>query len=43
MENVLMNQNGAITSLPYFGVKLRKKLTIVTLSWPNVTLIYCEL
>ena len=28
------------TSLPYFGVKLRKKLPIVTLRWLNVTLMW---
>ena len=28
------------TSWPYFGVKLRKKLPIVTLRWPNVTLMW---
>ena len=29
-----------IMSWPYFGVKLRKKLPIVALRWPNVTLMW---
>ena len=34
------NETCAKTSWPYFGVKLRKKLPIVTLRWPNVTLMW---